>query len=499
MNTLYSIIQHLTLEERSAFLFQLKKKNKRNDTKNIQLFKLLEKGNTNNAELSILLYGKKTCGAFHALCKRLHDSLIDFVAIQSFSNESSEELEVLKLLMASRVFFEQKKHKIGFKTLRKATLQAKKLNLFSILDEIYYTQIQYAHEDPSVDLQQCINQLTENKIALQQEENLNLFYAIVQNQLTNNSKSTEEIISENLLKFNISPTQNLSYKSLFKILEITTKSANINRDYNSILGFIEKNYQALHQNERQASKQLFYHIQVLYYMANSNFRSRNFNNCQHYLELMAIQMQEQNNKYYSRFIPQYTLLKTLWLNYTNQPQKAIDTLTHFNFKKHTDQISYVLDLKLCLIVCLFQQSQFKIASGLINQLDHSDTWYTQKASMIWVIKKNIIELLLHMELDNFDLVFSRLKSFQKKHSKYLKEKNESLVLNFVKCIGQFYFNDKNTNTPKMINEVQKISNALNPKTEDLFNLSFFAWLKAKIDKTDLYETTLKLINNPKLN
>ena len=143
MKSILAIIDTLSQDERQEFLLQLKRKTRRTDAKNQELFKLIAKGKTQN--LDVLLYGKPSRNAYHALCKRLHDGLIDFVASKSFATETSEELHILKLLLASRIFFEQKQFKIAFKTLAKAEKIAKSTDLYSILNEIYLTKIQYVH------------------------------------------------------------------------------------------------------------------------------------------------------------------------------------------------------------------------------------------------------------------------------------------------------------------------------------------------------------------
>jgi len=230
MNTISSIIATLSSEEKRSFISTLKQKNKRNDTKNIQLFKLLDTTNDNRKDLDIQLYGKRAKGAFHALCKRLHDNLIDFIATKSFDSETSEEMEILKLLLASRIFFEQKQYKIAIKTIRKATLKAKTYDLFSILHEIYYTKIQYAHVDPETSLDHLIKDFRNNQKLLQQEENLNLFYANIQDKLSQNRSNIAQTISDSLDNFDLSITNDLTFRSLFKILEIINQAANAARN-----------------------------------------------------------------------------------------------------------------------------------------------------------------------------------------------------------------------------------------------------------------------------
>ena len=261
MNTISSIISTLSTEEKRNFLVFLKKKNKRSDTKNIALFSLLDK-HPNATDIDLILYKNRAKGALHALSKRLHDTLIDFIATKSFEKETSEEMEILKLLLASRIFFEQKQYKIALKTINKAEHKAKSHDLFNLLNEIYYTKIQYNHVSLKEPLEHLITNFKNNQKCLKQEENLNLFYAYIQNKLIEGKNNRIETIHNSLSMFDISITSDLTYRSLYKILEITNQTANINRDFYSILPFVETTYQQLKGKQQLSDKHLFYHIML---------------------------------------------------------------------------------------------------------------------------------------------------------------------------------------------------------------------------------------------
>ncbi len=492
MNTTTSIIRTLSDEDKRNFITMLRQKNKRNDTKNIQLFRLL---NTEKEvkDLDIKIYGKRSKGAFHALCKRLHDSLIDFVASKSFEGETSEEMEILKLLLAGRIFFEQKQYKIALKTILKAEQKAKTYDLYSILNEIYYTKIQYAHLNTTTSLETLISDFNNNKASIQQEENLNLFYATVQNKLIQKHDDFAIIIRDTLSKFGISITQDLTFRSLFKILEITNTAAQATRDYFTILPFVEEAYTLIDTREQLIDKHLFYHIQILYYVANAYFRNKNFETSMHYLSLMKEQMSKSKHKYYRRFHPQYILLHTLNLNYTGNADAAIVTIEAFEETKHKEQITYLLDLKLSLIVFYFMQSRFKEALAVLTNLYHSDHWYTEKAGIIWVIKKNLVEILLHIELNNIDLVESRANSFRKKHSTHLKNNNDNRALEFLKLALEYDRNPETVTTDIFKNKISNSLTTVKREQEDIFEMSFYAWIKSKAYNTELYTTILEMV------
>ena len=421
--------------------------------------------------------------------------MIDFIATKSFENERSEEMKILKLLISSRIFYEQKQYSIALKTIKRAELKAKKYDLFSILHEIYYTKIQYAHLDENTSLENLISDLKTNQKLLQQEENLNLFYANIKDKLTHNTNDIAGIINVSLDKFDITATNDLTFRSLYKILEIINEVAHVTRDFYSVLSFVQRTYEQIKSKEQITDKHLFYHIQVLYYVANSYFRNKDFHESQKYLSQMEEQMYKQRKKYYKRFSLQYTLLKALNYNYSGNATDAILIIEQLNLNKFKDQMNYVLDLQLLLIVFYFQQSRFTEALRLFKELHHSDTWYTEKAGVIWVIKKNLTEILLHIELDHIELVESRTKSFRKKHRIYLRNNNESRVLEFLSLTMNYYLNSMTNTKEEFLHKIQHSLINNNPDQEDIFTMSFYAWLKAKVLNADIYQTTLQVINS----
>lgn len=488
MSNLNAIISTLSKEDKKEFVRNLKRRNKRNDTKNVELFHLLD-SSIQPENIDVDLYGKPSKGAYHALCKRLHDLLIDFIATKNFDKESSEEMTALKLVLASRIFFQQKKQSVAFKTLAKAELIAVKHSLFSILNEIYNTQILHAHLNTGLDLQQVVNKYQANKLNIDQDENLNLFYATVQTELSFNNPEISDIISRNLIKFNISITKNLSYQSLFKILQISNQVAHITRDFHAVLPFIEEACQKIDASKRTQNKYLYDHLQVLYYLSNTYFRIKNFEMSAHYLEVMYANMCMENKKYYAIFYPQYVLLKNLLRIYTGQNDEAVTKLSTFNFEKYKNKSVYPLDIKLTLVVSLFLQNKYKEAFKAHQDFYHSDHWYINKTGYIWVIQKNLIEILLLIELDYLDLVESRLNSFRKKYRNHLQEHNGDIVLDFLKLITSYYYKTEDIHSEAFKRKVDNLL-SVNRKDTDVFTISFYAWMKAKIDKVEVYKTFL---------
>lgn len=483
MKGIKTIIDILSQEEKQEFLLQLNRKNRRTDTKNGKLFKLIDSGKTENIDQ--ILYGKPAKNSYHALCKRLQDNLIDFIASKSFAGETSEELEILKLLLASRIFFERKQFKIAFKTLEKSEKLAKETDMYSILNEIYHTKIQYAHLSSRLILSESIQASEENMLLYQQDFNLNRAYALIKAELKNGKNaSVNEIIQDAFSKFHIKVNTALTYKSLFQLMELTATAAKMQSDYYSVSPFMLELYSIVSKKKNLQDKHRYYHISILNLLAITRFRNKKFAISMEFAQQMEIEMTKENNSHYKRFKEKLATLKALNYNYTGDYEKAIVILKDFKDDS--------LDMKLLLSMCLFQQCNFSEAYQIIKDLNHSDKWYEKKLGWVWVVKKNLIEILLLTELDKLDLVLNRLHQFKRKFSMKLQERGEDRVLTFVRLISRYYENPKQVIHQEFKNEVKNSFKWLGTEQEDIFVMSFYAWLKSKMESENLYKVTLEL-------
>lgn len=491
MNPISAMISTLSEADKKKFLSGLKQKNKRNDSKNHELFRMLD-GAAPPKNMDVQLYGKPAKGAYHALSKRLFDALVDFIATKNFEGQASEDLETMKYLLAGRVFFEHQQVKLAFKMLSKAEQKAKKYHLYSILNEIYYTQITNAHLDSAIDLQTLIKDFKRNKEFIHSEENLNLFYASIQEELTRTHEHASDVIHRNLNDYQISIEEHLTYNSLYKILKICNRVAHATRNYYAIYGFIEEACKKIENYDSIEDRYLYAHIQVLYYLANVNFRIKEFNKAAAYLNEMRQAMALQENHYFHVFNPQYLLLKNLLFIYTDKLPAAIDSLQSIGLDFYKKEPAYWLDLKLTQVVALFLREDYKAAFHVYKNFYRSDNWYVKKNGHLWVIQKNLLELMLLAELDYLDLLESRLQSFRKKHKVHIEKHGASRVLNFVKLISIVYFNTEAIYTEAFYEKMTALLQ-IKPAEEDVFVIGFYAWIQSKVKKTKIYPTFLSAL------
>nr|WP_298995752.1 hypothetical protein [uncultured Allomuricauda sp.] len=486
MQTILDILAVLSPKEKNDFKSYLRKRNQRGDTKNLQLLRLIDAGSTKDLDLK--LYGKPAKAAFHALCKRLQDVLIDFVASKGFEQESSQELEILKLVLASRIFFEQKLHKIGFKTLNKAEAKAEQIDGYSILNEIYHTKIQYSHLNDAWVLSDLMNKYERNRRLSHQDFQLNMAYTSIKSELKQRTgKSVHDIVTQTFSEFHLKLNDDLTYKSLYQLMVITATSAKLQNDFYTLTPFIIEVFEVLKQKGDVPEKYRYYHISMLYLMASTEFRNKRFEASR----LLIVEMEEalsRSRKEYSQvFSNKLSVLKALNEVYTGNPLEAIDLL------KSTPEVD--LNKMLVLIMCLFQQNMFSEAYGYLKKLTRSDDWYEKKMGWTWVLKRNIIEILLLIELDKLDIVLNRFHRFRRKFTKKLKSIEEERVLIFIDLVKEYYVNPESVRSKTFEDKVEASFIWLDREQEDIFVMSFYAWLKAKMQDRNLYEVTLDMVSS----
>lgn len=485
-----SIIKQFTTEESAAFKAYLRSKNKRKDIKNILLYELLRK-ETPLKNIDTLLYGKSNRNAYHALSKRLQDSLIDFIATRSFQTEASEDMQVFKWILTARILYEQNLSQPAQKILAKATKKARELDLYTALLESYHTQLQYSHLHPDINLNHLTQEAKQCQENVFKQENLNMAIAHLKQRLSFSSELLKHpihhTVTKTLKEFNIKIDTELTFKSLYQLLEIINTAAHLDHNYKDALPFIKSTYDNIISKDHNTAKHRFYNIQILYIMANTFFRLRNFKKANFYLDKMEYEMLAERNKYYQRFLASYLLLKSLIHNYAGNAQTAIELLS----AEKSKVVKNDPDILLALTVYYIQQEEFKLALSTLNRLKHTASWYENLLGKDWVIKKELVTLIIYYELEFIELVQSHLRRFRRAYKSIIVA--EPRVKNFISVLSQLYKNPNVVGEERFRESVKTQFTTTALEDEDIFMISFFAWIKAKLNRTPLYQTTLELL------
>lgn len=447
------------------------------------------------------LYGlDKKKDAYHALRKRLQDSLLLFLSQKTFKSNHSEAYEALRLLVVGRFLLENDVVKIALKCLDKAERLADHLEQFNLLNELLLLKLQYAHVPGAEDLETLTVRFMQNQSEMQQEAKLHMAYAFLRKELQEihlqgKIVNLTAIMMTTIRKYKISFQDLMTYKALYQILFIANEYAAIQQNYGLIERFINRTNRFLQGLQNKKQSYTYYHISILYFLANYHLRQRNFESSASYLREMK-DLMATDNRYNTLFYLRHSLITALNLFFTGSADKAIILLEEpLANKKQRSKPEDIEDLRICLTMFLALRND----RGSVKQLSLltcSDAWYEKRMGMLWTIRKNVMEILVQAQFFNIELAMSRLNSFRRRYKKYLIKTSEERVLVFLKLVEKYllkpdvHFDQAYRNT--VLDLLRSTEN------NDIFTLSFIAWLIAKWEKKTPYEVVLRLIQDKAL-
>jgi len=198
-----------------------------------------------------------------------------------------------------------------------------------------------------------------------------------------------------------------------------------------------------------------------------------------------------DSRYYAVFYLRHQLLAGLNLFFTGFAGDAIallyESLGNTKQKAKPEDIE---DLRICLAMFLALCDD----RGSLKQLTlltRTDAWYEKKMGMLWTIRKNLMEILIYAQFSNIELAMSRLTSFRRRYKKYLLKTSEERVLVFLRLVEKYLVNPDVVFEPAYRKSVLNLAGGV--ENNDIFTLSFIAWLIARWEKKTAYKVVLGLI------
>jgi hypothetical protein len=493
MDSLSDLISLLGATEKKLFKQFLQRKNKRTDVKNLQLLDLIETDDTNG--ISKLYKAEKNKDAYHALRKRLQDNLLLFLSQRTFENDQSDTYDALRLVVVGRFLLENDVIKVAFKCLDKAERLAEQLEQFNLLNEILLLKLQYAYLPEAEYLESLTARFVQNQSNMQRDARLNMAYAFLRQELREihlegKIVNLTALMITTIRKYKISTQDLMTYKSIYQILFIANEYADIQQNYSLIERYIKRANQFLQDQGYKYRSYLFYHISILYFLANFHLRQKNFaRSLTHLGEMM--ELMQTDSHYYASFYLRHQLLAGLNLFFTDRSAEAIQLLHEALYNvKAKSKPEDIEDLRICLTMFLALCND-KGSLKQLSLLTRTDAWYEKKMGMLWTIRKNLMEILIQAQFANIELAMSRSTSFRRRYKKYLLKTSEERVLLFLNMV------EKHLLKPDVIFDAGYKKMVLNMASQaennDIFSLSFIAWLIARWEKRTAYEVMLTLV------
>ncbi|PCI96497.1 MAG: hypothetical protein COB15_10040 [Flavobacteriales bacterium] len=499
MDKLQELVNTLSEDDKREFRIFINRQKSKKQRKDLDLFELIN----NQTPVKIIqekLYKTPNKVAYHTLRKRLLKHLTDFIVLKQIDSDTTATSSIAGLVSLATYLFKQKSEDFGWRTLEKAEQIAIENEHYELLNNIYHLQIDESNSEFSPDINTIYEKWKNNKQLVDENEKANIAYNFIKKELNNirikgEDKDLEKIITKLLKKYGINDLVYQRPHILYKVLDLTRRVMLSKKDFYNFEPYIIKTYEKLESSFGFSKRNHFYKINILYMISHILYRNRRFEESNKYLKEMLSGMNEYNKSYYQQFYPKYIMLQAANFTYLNKNEKSITLLSNVKeneLKKMTTVEQF--NIKINLVVYYFNQAEYKKANTIIQTLNHSDNWLEKKMGVEWVLKKNLIEIILQFELGNIDIVLNRIRSFELNFSNLFNHPLYKRVNLFVQTIKTTIDTPDIMQSQVFIENVKETLVRQDSEQEDLQAMAFYAWLKAKMMKLNYYDVLLDIAN-----
>lgn len=498
MDKLQELINTLSEEDKREFRVFINRQKSKKQRKDLDLFELINE-QTSPKDIETKLYDSPNKVAYHTLRKRLLKHLSDFIVLKQIDGDTTAISSITGLISLATYLFKKQRYDFAWRTLLKAETTAIDNEQHELLNNIYQLQVEESDNEFAPDINDVYIKWKENKKIVDENEKANIGYNFIKKELNSirlksEEKDLEKLVTNLLKKYDLADIVFKRPQILYKVLDLTRRVMLSNKDFYSFEPYIIRMYNELNNKHGFSKRNHFYKINIIYMIAHILYRNRKFEDSNNYLEQMYENMKSHNNAYYQQFFAKYIQLKAANYSYNNKNEAAIATLEEIDQKEMTKMLaSEQLNIQINLCVYYFNQNLFKAANQIIQTFNHSDTWLEKKMGKEWVLKKNLIEMIIQFELGNIDIVMNRIRSFQRSFSRMYQQNIYQRVEEFIEFIKLLIDQPDIIKSAEFKNAMsQKIINAPQEK-EDLQAMSFYCWMKSKMINQKYYDVLLDVV------
>lgn len=499
MDKLQELINTLSEDDKREFRIFINRQKSKKQRKDLDLFELINQQASPEA-IQQKLYKTPNKVAYHTLRKRLLKHLTDFIVLKQIDHDTTATSSIAGLVSLATYLFKHQSDDFGWRILKKAEKIALENEHYELLNNIYHLQIDASESEFAPDINDIYKKWKDNKALVDENEKANIAYNFIKKELneikmTGQDKDLEELINKLLKKYGL---DNLVFQRphiLYKVLDLTRRVMLSKKDFYSLEPYIIKTYEQLTSNHGFSKRDHYYKINILYMISHILYRNRKFEVSNLYLKQMSDAMAEYNNSYFQQFYPKFIMLQAANFTYLNQNLKSIEHLTTIPEKELKKMSSEnQLHIKMNLIVFYGFEKMYKEANRSLQTFNHSDNWLEKKMGIEWVLKKNLVEIMLQYELGNVDIVMNRIRAFELSYSKLFTHPLYSRVSLFIKTIKTIMDTPNIMQNKVFIEQVKDTLVRQDSEQEDLQAMAFYAWLKAKMTNQEYYHVLLDIVN-----
>ena len=500
MDALEEIISTFSLEDIKDFKTFVNRQRKIKQRKDYELFDYLWK-HPGAAQHDIIqaIYHKNNVEAYHGLRKYLTRQIMQFIMVKQMQGDQSVSAQIAGLLSLIRYLFGHKSYKTAWKYVKKAEDQALYYELYEHLEQVYNLQIEFSDTPYAPELKELIRKHKQNKINVELNERAAIAFAIIREELnrykhTGKNIQFDEIIKQMIENYHLEHDIYSSPKLFYQVMSVFRSAIIAKKDYYSFEPFLLNHYEKFLNKTGFKPKDHEYQASILYMIAQTIYRNKKFNDAGMYLDQFKDVLDKMTQIQSFDLLNKYYLLRSAIRFFTGKINEAVELLQSVsNNASFGKNITDMLNLKLNLGLYHLYRKEPHLANKVWMSVVHTNTWLEKIMGIEWVLKKDLLEMIVQYDMGNDDIALNKIRSIERAYDMIKDNEQYQRVLVYLQLCREIFMNPASAKTKEFYDRVDVSFDWIPMQQEDLQAVMYYAWFKSQMTGDDRYEILLALI------
>ena len=481
MNILFEIINSLNKEESRFYKLYAGRTNGVGERKDMLLFDFIKQNGEEYDEqiISEELY-QNNKNSFYQLKNRLHKDLNKSMMLQHMGKE--KDISILNLVLLSRVYKRKGKVELSFHYLKKAEKEAENIEAYELLSIIYSEILTLSYDLVSVGVEGYIEKKRNNNDRLSWDQEMDLLLAAVLYKIktaqnfSKNDESVNEILQKTLANFSKNKKIPKSSKFRIKVFQLVSRILLQQHDFDALEGYLIHTYKDFTKNNIFTKSNHEQKLTMLAYLTNCLFKTHKYKQSLVYAEILKSSMDEYSGFLKDKYLFYY--YNSLVINYSlSDKNKALEVLKE---AKNNDVIqnlpTFSVFIYLNTALIYYDQKKLSLSAKNLSRLMLQDDFVNIGKS--FQLKIHIAELIVRYDLNQSDVILSRIKHIKKSYTNLLKDNNFNRDKQLIEIIDSLIYCNNLTTDKELLKKIRTLSVIItDEQADDIDVINYNIWLK----------------------
>ena len=482
MNILFDIINSLNKEESRFYKLFAGRTNSGDTRKDILLFDFIKQNGEEYDEQIIAneLY-QDNKNSFYQLKNRLYKDLNKSMMLQHMGKE--KDIFILHFVLLSRVYKRKGNVKLSFHYLKKAEKEADNIEAYDLLSIIYSEILKLSYDMVSINVEKYIEKKRENNEQLNWVQEIDLLLAAVLYRIktaqnfSTNDETVNDVLQKTLDSFSKNEKIPKSPKFRVKVYQVVSRILLQQHDFHALEEYLIHTYEEFTRDKIFTKSNHEQKLTMLAYLTNCLFKTHKYKQSLVYAEKLKISMNEYDGFLRDKYL--FYHYNALVINYSlSNKEKALEVLKEAKRNDVIQQLpTFSVFIYLNTALIYYDQGKLSLAVKNLSRLILQDDFVNIGKS--FQLKIHIAELIVRFDLNQTDVIDSRVKHIKKTFKDLLKDSNFKRDKQLVEIIDSLVYCNNLSQDKKLVKKITELSILIDDeKADDIDVINYNVWLKS---------------------